>query len=241
MAYVASLEERLRAHEEAHVQANLQAQKLAKQLSAENQKMKKALVDACGFDEADIDGGDVQSLVEKMKRKPNGVQSPHLDPGMIDGGLNRSENILADGKVSSSTPFARFWSDASHPGNEASSSGLPTPPSNMDEGSSDLLLLTLTPQSLSTALHGENSGAVLQQIHGLLKLTTDDSTNSFNAVPCYVNYDLLRILIEGQGLVLRSTVSQLIDGMFLGTNGSAGAKEGETSVSIDSDQVGREV
>src|SRR5271163_2445311 len=84
LAYVASLEERLRAYESNGVQANVQLQKLSKKLDAENRKLKKVLHDVCGITDFEIERSDTDILIEELKARL-GTQSS----GSSGGGVRR--------------------------------------------------------------------------------------------------------------------------------------------------------
>ena len=224
MAYVASLEERLRAYEQNGVQANIQLQKLAKKLDTENRKLRKVLYDSCGLGDNDVDRSEVEVLVEEIKSRLGGGQIQEI-PTVSRGIPSRSSSfsggvIRTDpSQYTTSTPFPACCYPTA-PLSDVRSQKPPTPPPSKEETANDLLL-TLAPQTAPTC--GDGLGSSGKRFCGLLQLLASE-TNAKSctepAIPCRVSYNLLKGLINEQdALGMENAAFQLKDGVVQGGDG----------------------
>jgi hypothetical protein len=222
LAYVASLEERLRAYEQNGVQANIQLQKLAKKLDTENRKLRKVLYDSCGLGDIDVDRSEVEVLVEEIKSRLGGSQIqeiPTANRGMPSRSSSFSGGVIrTDSSHYTSTPFPGCYPTA--PLSDVRSQKPPTPPPRKDETVNDLLL-TLAPQTGPSCGDGLSSSG--KRFCGLLQLLASEAhARSCNeaAVPCRVSYELLKSLINEQDtLGMENAAFQLKDGVAQGGDG----------------------
>jgi len=79
LAYIASLEERIREYEQRSREATIQLQKHAQKLDVENRKLKRLLVEGCGIVDIDINQADVEMLIAEIKRRIKSTQSDQLE------------------------------------------------------------------------------------------------------------------------------------------------------------------
>jgi hypothetical protein len=239
LAYVASLEERLRAFESNGVQANIQLQKLAKKLDSENRKLKRVLSESCGIGDSEIERMDTNSLIEEIKSKMQAgggsgnvppKRSPMSRASSFSGGM--IETSSASWLSYSTSPFQGSWPSATI-SDIRSTTKPPTPPPSKDDNvptattGSDLLL-TLAPQTATTNC-GEGLNVAGKRFCGLLQLLASESNGvqqqqgsrfSGKTVPCRVSYELLKSLINEQdSLGMENAAFVLKDGVRIGENG----------------------
>jgi len=228
LAYISSLEERIRAYETNGVQANIQLQKLAKKLDLENKKLKKICVDALGLAEADIDRSDADLLIDEVKTRllgtgsgvgtpPSSVSSSSVFSSSSGRGWNASRSSSFSGGIID-TSGSMGWSSSfrsspfasglypSAPLSDVRSQKPPTPPPSKDDGPvsrdpAQELLLTIAP----SANCGDGLNAEGKRFCGLLQLLAYESSSSplgasdgNKTIPCRVSYELLKNLIDEQ-------------------------------------------
>jgi len=239
LAYVASLEERLRAFESNGVQANVQLQKLAKKLDSENRKLKRVLSDSCGIGDSEMERMDTNSLIEQIKSRmqPGGEsgnvlpkRSPIIRTSSFSGGI--IETSGASWSSYSTSPFQGSWPSATI-SDIRSTTKPPTPPPSKDDNVTTEtiardLLLTLAPQTATTNC-GEGLNVAGKRFCGLLQLLASESNGvqqqegsgfGGKTVPCRVSYELLKSLINEQdSLGMENAAFVLKDGVRIGQNG----------------------
>lgn len=225
MAYVASLEERIRAYESNGVQANIHLQKLAKKLDMENRKLKRILLEACGVTDADLERADADILIDEIRARMGGgsqraPSKPHSRSGSFSGGF--IEMSVPPWSYCAS-PFPTCCRPSA-PLSDVRSQKPPTPPPTKDDGGSNAmdLLLTLAPQTATDCGDGMTTSG--QRFCGLLQLLASSDNSSAVAanktVPCRVSYELLKSLIDEQdALVLENAAFELKDGVRVGRDG----------------------
>lgn len=220
MAYVASLEERLRAYEQNGVQANIHLQKLAKKLDMENRKLKTVLFDTFGIGDLDIERAEPGALVEEIKSRLGG-QSTDGRRSTTSGSRSSS---FSGGVVATNgyTPFPTCCIPSA-PLSDIRSQKPPTPPpSKDDKGIASELLLQLAPQTAPNCGEGLNQPG--KRFCGLLQLLAAEANakecGKTRAVPCRVSYDLLKSLIDEQDtLAMENAVFELRKGVLRGKDG----------------------
>jgi hypothetical protein len=237
LAYVASLEERLRAYEHNGVQANIQLQKLAKKLDTDNRKLRRVLYDSCGLNDVDIDHLEVDVLVEEIKSRlggggvggaGGGGQMQEI-PAAVNRGMPSRSSSFSGGVIMTdpahytpSTPFPACCYPSA-PLSDVRSQKPPSPPPNKeDKIPVNALLLTLAPQTAPSCGDGLSSSG--KRFCGLLQLLASEANAkdccSASAVPCRVSYDLLKSLIDEQdALGMENAAFQLKDGVLKGDDG----------------------
>lgn len=218
MAYVASLEERLRVYEQNGVQANIHLQKLAKRLDNENRKLKRVLLDSCGLSDVDIERGDVEMLVEEVKSRLAAVQLEQRSIGVASRSSSFSGGVIETSwSYKPSTPFPSCCYPSA-PLSDVRSQKPPTPPPSKDDPA-DSLLLTLAPQTAPDC--GKDLSSPGKRFCGLLQLLAGESNGSSNkTVPCKVSYELLKNLIDEQdALAMENAAFELKDGVQVGMDG----------------------
>jgi hypothetical protein len=232
LAYVASLEERLRAYEQNGVQANIHIQKLAKKLDSENRKLKRVIFELSGIGDVEIDRAvDVESLVEEIRARIGGnVHSPRSTNGMT-GPPSRSSSF-SGGVVDTawgygpSTPFS-VGGYPSAPISDVRSQKPPTPPPSKDEqhknedNPAHNLLLTLAPNITPNCAEGFGpQGKRFCSLLRLLASESDGARSSSASIPCRVSYELLKNLIDEQdALAVENAAFELKEGIRLMDNG----------------------
>ena len=239
MAYVASLEERLRAFESNGVQANIHLQKLAKKLDLENRKLKRVLSESCGIGDSEIERMDTNSLIEEIKSKMqagggSGNVLPKRSPPSRSSGFSGGmiETSSTSWSSYSTSPFQGCWPSATI-SDIRSTRKPPTPPPSKDDNvptatTARDLLLTLAPQ-VAVANCGEGLNQAGKRFCGLLQLLASESNDvqqqqgagfSGKTVPCRVSYELLKSLINEQdSLGMENAAFVLKTGVRIGENG----------------------
>ena len=239
MAYISSLEERIRAYETNGVQANVQLQKLAKKLDLENKKLKKICVEALGLTEADIDRSDADLLVDEVKARLLNTGSsvgtpPSVSSSSVFSSTARGWNASRSSSFSGGIIDTMGWSSSFHsspfasgpypsaPLSDVRSQKPPTPPPSKDDGPvsrdpAQELLLTIAP----SVNCGDGLNAEGKRFCGLLQLLAYESSSTSlgisdgtKTVPCRVSYELLKNLIDEQdSLALENAAFTLKDGV----------------------------
>ncbi len=219
MAYVASLEERLRAYEQNGVQANIHLQKLAKKLDLENRKLKKVLFDTFGLGDLEIERSEPEALVEEIKSRLGGQST---EASKCTTSPSRSSSF-SGGVIATNvyTPFS-VCCYPSAPLSDIRSQKPPTPPPSKDDKEiASELLLQLAPQTAPNCGEGLNQPG--KRFCGLLQLLAAEANAKeckTRAVPCRVSYDLLKSLIDEQdNLAMENAVFELRDGVLRGKDG----------------------
>jgi hypothetical protein len=230
LAYVASLEDRLRDYEQRGIQANISLQKLSKRLDVENRRLKCAITECCGMGENDIDRAvEADLLAKEMKARLSGnFPSPKSStggrggPGGYSLGVGRSSSF-SGGITDTILPprsLATAYSVGYHPLSDIRSERMPiTPPTSEDP--QQQLLLTLAPTGVNDC--GDNLTPEGKRFCGLLKLLaveTGGPAVSKPTIPCRLSYDLLMSLVdekdslavENLAFVLKDGVSVFHDG-----------------------------
>lgn len=226
MAYVASLEERLRVYEANGVQANIHLQKLAKKLDSENRKLKKVLLESCGIGDVDVERADTDVLVEEVKAKIGGSTLTTPRPtAPTSRSSSFSGGVIETGLYSYKPSISTFggYCIPSAPLSDVRSQKPPTPPPSKDDpGTARSLLLTLAPQTTLGCGDGLNISG--RRFCGLLQLLASESgsttTNNTKTVPCRVSYELLKSLIDEQdALGMENAAFELKDGVHVVEDG----------------------
>ena len=233
LAYVASLEERIRAYETNGVQANIHLQKLAKKLDLENRKLKRVLYDLCGIGEIEIDRADTETLAEEIKSRMCG--DPHIakrprttsrSSSFSGGIIETSADTFWSGSPSLSLSCGPFRTCCypSAPLSDVRSQKPPTPPPSKDDPtkSAQDLLLTLAPRAQSATNCGKDLNPAGQRFCGLLQLLASEASTSKNnkTVPCRVSYELLKSLVDEQDAQAMENVAfELKDGVQMTEEG----------------------
>jgi hypothetical protein len=226
LAYVASLEERIRAYEANGVQANIHLQKLAKKLDLENRKLKKVLLESCGIGDVDIERADTDILVEEVKAKIGGSTSTTPRPtAPTSRSSSFSGGVIETSLWSYNPSFSPFRGCCipSAPLSDVRSQKPPTPPPSKDDlGTAGGLLLTLAPQTTPDCGEGLNPSG--QRFCGLLQLLAPESgssaTSSAKSIPCRVSCELLKNLIDEQdALGMENAAFELKDGVQMADDG----------------------
>jgi hypothetical protein len=229
LAYVASLEERIRNYEQSGIQANLSLQKLAKRLDLENRKLKRTLFEIFGINEIEIENADSTSLLESIKSK---MASWEGGSGSEDS-FPTSRNSFSGGviKVGASTsiytevntPF-RMCCPPSAPISDVRSQKPPTPPPSKDDhlSKSQNLLESLEPKAKPASNCGDNLSIEGQQFCGLLQLlaSSNKSTPPSRSVSCKASMELIKSLLEvDDKLTFENVAIELKTGLYLGEDG----------------------
>jgi hypothetical protein len=220
LAYVASLEERLRVYESNGVQANIQLQRLAKKLDIENRKLKKILFESCGIGDVDLEREE-QVLVEEIKsRFITGERQPIQSPSSTFSSANM-ETLGGNWTYNPScTPLSMCFVPSA-PLSDVRSQKPPTPPPTKDDvPPANNLLLTLAPQATPNCGEGLSPGG--KRFCGLLQLLASETNGmtSNKTVPCRVSYELLKRVIDEQDeLALENAAFELKDSVRMGDDG----------------------
>lgn len=225
MAYVASLEERLRSYEQNGVQANVQLQKLAKKLDSENRKLKKAIFELSGIGDIEIErAGDAEALVEEIRSRMGPVsnlQSPRSMNGAT--GIGSRSSSFSGGMVDGiwgygpSTPFSSSGIPTAQISDVRSQKPPTPPPTKEGSNAAQSLLLTLAPTSTPDCAEG--FGPEGKRFCGLLKLLATESNKLGQptaSIPCRLSFELLQRLINEQDpLAIENAAFELKDGLSL--------------------------
>jgi hypothetical protein len=228
LAYVASLEERLRSYEQNGVQANVQLQKLAKKLDSENRKLKRVIFELAGIGESEVERTDLDTLVEEIRVKlgGNGASSLQSPRSIIETNGHVSRSCSFSGgtveTICAYSPSAPFICYPVAPISDVRSQKPPTPPPSKDElNPAQGLLLALAPKSAPDCADGFGPGG--KRFCGLLQLLAGESEKSIDStpsVPCRVSYELLKSLIdEKDALAIENAAFELKDGIQIMENG----------------------
>jgi hypothetical protein len=241
LAYVASLEERLRGYESNGVQANLQLQKLAKRLDSENRKLKRVLLETCGIREYEVASWETDNLIEEVRTRVgiavsvNGDKRSFADSrsSSFSGGiLDIGASTLSGGGCcgsgtaypSSCTPFSVCCPSA--PLSDVRSQKPPASPPVRDDDSqlAHSLLLSMAPHSKIAVNCGNRLNASGERFCSLLQLLAAESRypnqSAGKTVTCRVSYDLLASLIdEHDPNALENAAFELKDGIFMAEDG----------------------
>jgi hypothetical protein len=219
LAYVASLEERLRGYEQNGVQANIHLQKLAKKLDLENRKLKKVLLDTFGLGDPEIERAEPEALVEEIRSRLGGQPT---EASKCTTSPSRSSSF-SGGVIATNgyTPFSACCYPSA-PLSDIRSQKPPTPPPTKDDKEiAGELLLQLAPQTAPNCGEGLNQPG--KRFCGLLQLLAAEANAKeckTRAVPCRVSYDLLKSLIDEQdSLAMENAVFELRDGVLRGKDG----------------------
>ena len=225
MAYVASLEERLREYEQNGVQANINLQKLAKRLDIENRKFRRAISEV--FADIEIDQAlDSDILTSEIKsRVTEGMPSPRSMTGTTTTVLPSRRSSSFPGSYADSywtpSPFS-VGTYPSAPLSDIRSEKLPiTPPMKEDEENpARELLITLAPASATKC--AEDLGHAGKRFCGLLKLLAIETKNPVEdkvTIPCRMGYELLKYLVdENDATAIENVAFELKDGVGISAN-----------------------